>query len=639
MRIRAHRSKRGASTIVLMLFTAIFVILPLGLLGFEFARAFLMQQELRNVTDSAALSGTAAMASAPEYISGVLTTYSQRETIAMNNALQTFQYNSILGTAFTLTNVTANQNPSPPTPQTPSLHNAILNIMLVNNLGVPVPLGTPAATLTVQSFYTECPVFASKILPIQTNFTLTATSNGGLPMLDVILCLDISGSMDDQTPIWLVNRYWDTTSKTVMYNTSVTNSGGVSGQGVLFTVFQPPYTGTSLNVYPPQNLASASYPTPLDNTNPFWWSETPPAGTYTAWSQLNGLRSNATVPSGNSNMPEQGMPPGNCDPTNATTKGTNRLGLVPAKNNGNGGFTDMVCNMGFPITFQGYSFPNVQTAVEASRGNLESPTVLATAMGGSAIPSMLPAPKSGYFNAYWTWVLQNASPIAQARSSAYNFFNTMNISSNCHMGLVCFSSGPGTSPTDVYSGTNLNIDPSYSTGGTGTFPNPMIALNQSNTSATEFTAVTTGIEGSPAANPPSFTAGSGTYPVSAEGATDIADALTTALNQLIDTTKYRSGAKRAIVLFTDGVPNIPTSGATTAALNVATTAGGDGIPIYTIGLSQNPSIQSQEDALLNSSTNGIAFKSGNNAIYVPVTNASQLDQAFQTIARSLCVIQ
>ncbi len=209
MRFRAHRSNKGASTIVLMLILAVFVILPLGLLGFEFSRAFIIQQELRNVTDSAALAGTAAMASAPEMLSGVPTTYSQREQMAMTNALQTFQLNGILGTPFNNGNVAANQNPQPPLPQTPSVHNATLNILLINQSGTQVALGTPASTLTVQSYYTDAPIFASKILPIQTSFTLQATSNGGLPQLDVILCLDISGSMDDQTNIYLINRYWN----------------------------------------------------------------------------------------------------------------------------------------------------------------------------------------------------------------------------------------------------------------------------------------------------------------------------------------------------------------------------------------------------------------------------------------------
>jgi hypothetical protein len=342
-------------------------------------------------------------------------------------------------------------------------------------------------------------------------------------------------------------------------------------------------------------------------------------------------------------MPEQGMPPGNYDPLHPNA---NRNGLNPTSQDPKGGFTDMVCDMSFPITFQGYSFPSVETAVEAARGNMESAAALTSACCGHIPAVLTAAPRAGYFAAYRTWVLQNASPIASARQSAYNFFNTMNLSANCHFGLICFSSSIGTDQNSVFSGagsTTNNIDPSYPAGGTGIFPNPLIALNQSNTSAQEFAAVTQAVEGNPVSAPPVY--GAGINPLRAEGGTDISDALKEALSELQNSADFRPGAKKAIVLFTDGVPNLPTDEATgkADALAQATIAGSAGvnIPIYTIGLSQNPAIQGQEATLLGDSagSNGIAFRSHNNAIYVPVTNASQLDQGFQTIARSLCVIQ
>ncbi len=414
----------------------------------------------------------------------------------------------------------------------------------------------------------------------------------------------------------------------------MTDANGVSGHGNLYTMFTPPDTGTPINVYPPQNLASCSYQSSVDNTNPFLWSETPNAGTY-VYSQLKGLRSNTSVSTGGGpTMPEQGMPPGNFVPGHPSQNG---LAALPTSQDGQGGFTDLVVDMNFPYTDpNGFSFPDARTAVEAARGNMESTTALSSACGGS-IPAYFPAPQVGYFAAYWTYVMQNASPIAAARASAYNFFNTMNISTNGHFGLVCFSSSAGSSPTSVYSGTTDNIDASYATGGTGTFPNPEVFMAPTDTSAAEFAAVTQALEGTPVNNPPVYAAA--THPVSADGSTDIAGALQAALAQVTNTTYYRPGAKRAIVLFTDGVPNVPTpAAANTNALAQATVAQGANIPIYTIGLSQNAAIISQENALLGTS-GGIAGISGNGAIYVPITTSSQLDAAFQTIARSLCVIQ
>jgi len=340
-------------------------------------------------------------------------------------------------------------------------------------------------------------------------------------------------------------------------------------------------------------------------------------------------------------MPEQGMPPGNFVPGHPTQNG---LSVSPKSQDAKGGFTDLVIDMGFPYTDpNGFSFPDARTAVEAARGNMESTTALSSACGGS-IPAYFPAPKPGYFAAYNTYVMQNASPIAAARASAYNFFNTMNISTNGHFGLVCFSSSAGSSPTTVYSGTNDNIDASYATGGTGTFPNPEVFIAQTDTSAAEFAAVTQALEGNPVNNPPVY--GATTFPVSADGSTDIAGALSAAIYQVTSTSPqfFRPGAKRAIVLFTDGVPNVPTAAAAqTNARAQAVAANVANVPIYTIGLSQNPTISGPEAALLGTNTNhtsgGIAGISGNGAIYIPITSSSQLDAAFQTIARSLCVIQ
>ncbi len=116
---KTARKQHGASTIVLILILAFFVILPLAVFAFETSRYLLIQDQLRSVTDAAALSGTAAMASAPQG------TNAQRQLIAMQAAQVTFEQNSILQTAFnTGTNVTVNYNPTPPTPLSPPLHAA-----------------------------------------------------------------------------------------------------------------------------------------------------------------------------------------------------------------------------------------------------------------------------------------------------------------------------------------------------------------------------------------------------------------------------------------------------------------------------------------------------------------------------------
>src|SRR5271163_4904560 len=234
------RNSKGISTLALILVFAFCVILPLGLFAFELSRFFLIQEELHNITDSASLAGTAAMASSPSpptvnSATGVAWTPNDRQYTAMVVAAETFAQNSILQNQFSLqsipassdgtpgytapsgttnTNVGANMNPSPPQAQSPALHNAILNILLTTATGTQVTIGNPAAQIKVQAYYSDAPVFLGSLaqgnmfvnLGTSPKYTVMATSNGGLPAMDIMLCFDCSGSMDDQTTVWFVNR-------------------------------------------------------------------------------------------------------------------------------------------------------------------------------------------------------------------------------------------------------------------------------------------------------------------------------------------------------------------------------------------------------------------------------------------------
>jgi Flp pilus assembly protein TadG len=618
---RRQRPKQGATTVALILVCAFFVILPLGLLAFEFARYTLLCSQLQSVTDAAALSGTAALASSPAGY-----TYTQLHVLAMQVAVQTFEQNSVLTTSFGGGNVNANQNTGTNL-GTPPLYTANLNITLLDQSGNPVPTDSKdAVTMQIQSIYSDRPVFASGILPIGNIETASAMSDGGLPQLDLFLCFDVSGSMDDQTPIALINRQWNPAINTVDYKTIV------SGQ-TIYDTFQPQPTGTALNALPPQMLSYGAYPAP-SNGIPYIFSES----AYPAANALLGLRGNqftyapgsipglplATKYPPGAIVPEQGWPPGNFDPTN------------PLNANGNGknpnvyanGFTDLVV----PVPNTGtYDFSNMATCVEASRGNMESDAICLQSQGGAKINPILPARQSGYYQTYWNQVQTIVAPIAAARQASDNFFYTMNISSNAHFGLSTFSDAAGTAPTSSWPVTNNDCDPNWAFSGTGNFPVPLISLNQA---ASNYTTVTQAVDGT-----------AGTLPLTATGKTDIADSLQAAITQLTDSTKFRTRAKKAIILFTDGVPNMPVDTATAQAdaFTQAANANKNGIPIYTIGLSQNAAIKPLEDAFLGDgnggSGKGVAYISGNNAIYVSVTNAADLNKAFQTIARSLVVLQ
>src|SRR5262249_25518060 len=79
-----------------------------------------------------------------------------------------------------------------------------------------------AVTMAVSASYMDNTVFASQILPIQNTVIAEAFSLGGLPQIDIILCFDVSGSMDDQTNMYLYKRYWSTTNSMVYQQISTT---------------------------------------------------------------------------------------------------------------------------------------------------------------------------------------------------------------------------------------------------------------------------------------------------------------------------------------------------------------------------------------------------------------------------------
>jgi hypothetical protein len=732
MSTKSHiRNRKGVTTVALILTIAFCVLLPLGLLSFELLRLSLIQTQLQSVTDAAALAGTAAMASAPSAPSinpstNAQYTFNDREYIAMTVAAEQFAQNTILQTTLSLNNipassdgtggwvnpasgpynVNANMNPQPPQYQSPAVHSALLNIILLNSSNQQVALGTTATSIQVQAYYSDAPIFLGVVcggwniagnLGNSCTYTLSAIANGGLPSIDLMLCFDTSGSMDDQTSCTLVERYWNGTNPS--WNV-------VKHAATLFNLFDVPDTGTQVNLFFPQNLSYGAYPAEKTgktitsgNGNQYVFTETPSStGQNPNASVLNGLRAaNAsTLQSemtaagrtyGNyttSTLPEAGLPPGNWDPrypateTGVTNSGQNGNGLNPTVISN--AFTDLVAvPSSYSLTVNNmingvstaFVFQDIEQLVEASHGNCESSGALNQALcqqyGSTSATRVTDfktfTPKTGYYNAYWLFVLQNASPISSAQAAAYDFFNTMHLSANSHFGLETFagcaattngSSNGDTSIAISGSGQNEvlgpinNIDPNYLPNYQSTFALPCIAVSQSSDNYNLITGSfiqSAYTQYPPSANP--YATLTSNLPLLPTTSTDISDALNQALTIMTSSTYVRSTANKAIILFTDGIPNEPTSTSVgyADAISEAQQAGAASpvVPIYTIGLSQNTTILPQENNLLGdgqgSNPQGIAYYSAPNvATYYSVTNPANLNTAFQQIARSLCVL-
>lgn len=593
-----NRTKRGATT-GLIAFLAIGVLLPIGLCGFEFLRFSVAQQELRSVCDAAALSGAAAIATTAQ--KGL--TYADVQNQAMDSAAITFKQNSIYAKPLSDAVVVKNGNKITPKP---GLGQAVLNMVLLDQTGKNVKTGDPAAKIVqIDATYGYSPVF----LPVYGvgNVVMNANSRGGLPQLDLVMCFDVSGSMDDQTKVTFVKRWYDPSDGTVKYSIAKGGSTGTAN-GEIFALQQPPSSGTRLNGIGPENLSYANFTGATGNKFPLYFRPD--------------LRAKVSSTS------ELGCPPGNYDSADSSNLKGNGVDPNVAQED----YTDLVVNIDGKNTFGGFNdatsglnFKNIGILVEAARGNLDDAAMFKTAQCGKSSPPTfagVTVPGS-YKAAYEALAKTNLAPIASAQSAANNFYTTMNVSANSHFGFIAFSDGVG-KPTPVWGAqagaTDTVIDAGYKAGGTSSFPLPLVEL-----SATDdrFTAVKGAVDS-----------------IVATGKTAIADSLNEALAQLTPANKLtRDKATRAIVLFTDGEPNLPTAGggptspAANACYTAASAAAKANVRIYCIGLSQNAAIKPNQDAILSK----IASTTGGQ--YISVVNSSQLDAAFQKIAKSLVVIK
>jgi hypothetical protein len=577
------RGRSGQSVVVLIIFLSIFVIAPLSVVVFEFSRYSLAKQQLKACVDSAALAAGATTASSN------VTNPSSVQTTAFNTAMTVFQQNTVLNNSLSTATQSSTQS------MTPGANQAQVYFQLLDPVTkAVVPLGsTNGKIVQVTAAYGVLPVFG-KFLNMSTVFPAYETSNGGLPMLDVVLCFDISSSMDDFTPVSIINRY----------NAGTYNGYKLINQGPLYTAFNcSGSTGTALNATFPQNLDAGD-------------------GSYSFSSTYRGTNNGASAPSTNS----------------STSTYTDVVVNIDGTNNYNTGTT---------VTYNGgtYLFPASQPGVlvEAARGNLES--VAAATLAKVPYATWGVTPKSGYFNAYVQAAFANRHPICDAISASQVFFSTMNNNCDAHFGLVTFGTSTGTTSSsvessDISAGSIGNIADSTSDYKSNACPSDPMSADPPNPC----------VDLNPTAGPSysNFsTVSSALTPLVAYGGTNISGALQAALKQLMPTSAggsglSRTGAKKAIVLFTDGLPTESSLGGNPAtdARTEASVANTNGIPIYCIGLCMVSSLQASQTAILtdqssNASTGGIAGISGNGAAFYQATSSSTLELIFENVARAL----
>lgn len=581
--------------IVLIVFLLVFFILLLGMAAFEFARYNLCCQQFQHCVDIAALGGAAGLASSQTV------NQAAAQTVAINTAQWMMEQNYILDRSLNGMTTWNNGTTIPAMPATKNRAN--MSFTWVDpETGNPTAVAGDQKVFRVSGCYAYPPLVGSWIgLGNSTLAAVVAIGNGGGVMLDVVLCFDLSGSIDDSTKVSVVERYYTGAGNKNQYR--------VPRSGRLYDACGATSpTGTSLNACFPQNLTlNASGGSNSQNTLLTWIDA--------------------------KHNPRINAPPG-------------QVGMSGGNN-----FTDIVVNLDENDnfaggTFGGLPFPNVGTLVEASRGNLESITVANNANVNYALLGV--TPQTGYYRTYWEQALLHRHPLYDAQTAAANFFQIINNATNAHFGFVGFSSDENTTLSDEHTSPGQSGYP-LPVASPGTIPVsanvncpiPRVLLSTTPGSAgSNFTTIGNLL---PPNNPPA------SPQLSALGSTDINGALEEAMTMLAKSSESgtwsspanlsRVGARRAIVLFTDGLPTEDTGPRfivgppyTTSGQQTATRAGTLGIPIYCIGMAQIPSLVTP----MTNSLQPIANLSGGR--FYLVNNSAQLDRTFSDIARSLVAL-
>ncbi len=595
---RTSRSPRGIMILFLCLFMGLIALCMISLLSFEVIHACSVRDQLRSACESAALAGAARLASSDQQDPV------QTHNDTINAALEAFRANAINGNALTNATQTTVED------YNPAGNAGGIMVQLLNPNSVPpnqpVTIGDPNGRIVrVLGSFGLKPVFGV-FCHLPGPYTIRGVGFGQVPQLDMVMCFDVSGSIDDQTPVTLVKRYWDNSAGRIKYDITDAKPGAPTlngkAQGRIYDILLPPATGTNFGGSFPQGLEEAGNG---GNQRPLDFSPS--------------LRGN----------PNQGAPPGNYP-------GGGGLG-------NNYTFTDSIVNihedvsnhsMNLPWTSPaGYVYTNWQQVVEIARGNFENITVFNSAKLDTVPEFTGLLPRAGYQADYFQNAHMMCRPIGDAQSAAQTFFTIMNTNTEAHFGLVAFSTIGGSTPSETMSAPNVSSN--YAPGGNGDFPRPGIPLHSVNTKYAEIMA----------ALPTTVACGN----------TNIGDAVNKARQQLV--AEGRPSARKAIIVFTDGQPTAGGGDPWGYARDAATQCQAAGIPIYTIGLAQNNAIIPGECNILNDDPNrqvnytdsfgqpqsytpgpnnpGISYIAGNGGKFFLVTSTQNLRLTFENIARQL----
>lgn len=235
------RKPRGQVATALFLFLGLSIIGVLAIFCYEMSRILLVRDQLKTCADIAALSGETTLLSSSQ-------AFQTAQTSARNTALNMLRRNSILGIPIANITEAASKESLSPSPGNAQVYFEFID-PVTGAIG-----GQNSNVLRVHTAYSY-PVFGGQLLGVgNTVYTVAVTTKAALPSLDIYMLLDLSSSMDDQTPVTSVLRSWDPAAGADGAPRYTIPGTGGGGNGPLGQVFCGMANGNPVNSLPPHHL-------------------------------------------------------------------------------------------------------------------------------------------------------------------------------------------------------------------------------------------------------------------------------------------------------------------------------------------------------------------------------------------------
>ncbi|MBX9949241.1 MAG: VWA domain-containing protein [Candidatus Obscuribacterales bacterium] len=208
----SSRSPLGQGVIALSALVGLILIPIIGIFSFEIARYQAGVQQLEANTDSAALAGAAMLVTSRfQKPTDRLRRFEEAEKAAENAFKSTFastggQLNIILGSTLTSA-VNVGRGGRLQIGSQAGYCQFKVEAINPANFQVVEPDSADAKAVRFTALFTGKPAFG-RFLQLNNLVPLYSKSTAGVPILDVVMCFDISGSMDDSTRVSMVNRKW-----------------------------------------------------------------------------------------------------------------------------------------------------------------------------------------------------------------------------------------------------------------------------------------------------------------------------------------------------------------------------------------------------------------------------------------------